>query len=173
MMKKIIFPLIAAVFMFTSCSDDDVATESTNNNAAIAGSYVLTSLIADVPVDLNQDMVTDMQLINETTCFDTMALNLDLNGTFTSTVAEVSFDAANVLQCTTNVETGTYTFANGVLTVTININGGTATESQQVTLTSTTLSFNVDDNDVTQFFTNTAGTPASAITSLDFIYTKI
>lgn len=170
-MKKIILPLIAAVLVFTSCTED--AVTATNNNAAIAGNYVLNSLTADVAVDLNQDMSSDMELTNETTCFDTMAINFDINGSFTSTVAEVSFDAANNLQCTTKVETGTYTYANGALTITLNINGGTATETQQILLTPTSFSFNVDDNDVAQYFSGAAGTPASSIMSLDFVYNKI
>ncbi len=170
-MKNIILPLIAAMFIFTSCTDD--TNQTTNSNAALVGNYVLSTLTGDVAVDLDQDMTSDMELTSETNCFDNMAISFNADGTFTSTVAEVSFDASNNLLCTTNVETGTYSYANGTLTVTININGGTATESQQVLLTPTSLSFNVDDNDVAQYFSGAAGTPASGITSLDFVYTKI
>jgi len=171
MMKKIIFSLIGVVFMLASCSEE--SPKSSNTNAAIAGNYVLSTLTADVAVDLNQDMNNDVELTNETTCFDAMTINFDLNGSFTSTIAEVSFDTANNLQCTTVIETGTYVYSNGTLTITINVNGGTVTESQQVVLTPTSLSFNVDDNDVAQYFNGAAGTPASSITSLDFVYDKI
>ncbi|MGJ8683600.1 MAG: lipocalin family protein [Nonlabens sp.] len=170
-MKKLILPLLAGILLITSCSDN--SNQTTNSNAALVGNYVLTTLTSDVAVDLNQDMATDMELTNETTCFDNMAISFNADGTFTSTVAEVSFDNANVLQCNTSVETGTYSYGNGLLTITVNINGGTATESQQVVLTATTLSFNVDDNDVAQYFSGAVGTPASSITSLDFVYTKI
>lgn len=171
MMKKLILPLVAAVMIFTSCEDSPAP--STNNNAAIAGNYVLSTLTADVPVDLDQDMNSDMELTNETTCFNTMTINFNANGTFTSTVAEVSFDAANNLQCNTAVETGTYSYAAGTLTITVNVNGGTVTESQQVVLTTNSLSFTVTDTDVAQYFSGAAGTPASSITSLDFVYNKI
>lgn len=170
-MKKIIFPLIAVVFIFTGCTEN--AAPAVNNNATIAGNYILSTLTADVAVDLDQNLTSDMELTTETICFDTMAINFDLNGTFTSTVAEVSFDSTGVLLCNTTVQTGTYNYTNGTLTVTVNVNGGTATESQQVSLTATSLSFNVDDSDVAQYFSGAAGTPAAAITSLDFVYNKI
>ncbi|GAL00152.1 hypothetical protein IL45_11695 [Nonlabens ulvanivorans] len=171
MMKKLIFPLIAILFAFTACTNDE--NQSINNNAALVGNYVLSTLTADVAVDLNQDMITNMELTNETNCFDSMAISFNADGTFTSTIAEVSFDASNNLVCNTNVESGTYSYANGTLTITVNVNGGTATESQQVLLTTSTLSFNVDDNDVAQYFSGAAGTPASGIMSLDFVYNKI
>lgn len=171
MMKNIFYPLIALLFVFTACSDDD--NQSINNNTALVGNYVLSTLTADVAVDLNQDMITNIELTDETSCFDTMAIAFNADGTFSSTVAEVSFDAANNLICNTSVESGTYSYVNGVLTITISVNGGTATESQQVLLTPTSLSFNVDDNDVAQYFSGASGTPASGITSLDFVYNKI
>lgn len=171
MMKNIILPLIAMLFAFTACTNDE--NQSVNSNAALVGNYVLSTLTADVAVDLNQDMVTNTELTVETNCFDAMAISFNADGTFSSTIAEVSFDAANNLICNTSVESGTYSYANGTLTITVNINGGTATESQQVLLTPTTLSFNVDDNDVAQYFSGAAGTPASGITNLDFVYNKI
>lgn len=172
MMKKIILPLIAVLVAFTACTDDDTP-QVTNNNASIVGNYVLSTLTADVAVDFNQDMTSNTELTNETNCFDTMDITFNANGTFTSTVSEGSFDTANNLVCTSLVESGTFNYLNGILTVTIMVNGGSITESQQVVLTPTTLSFNVDDNDVAQYLNNTSGTPASAITSLDFVYNKI
>ncbi|WP_438962185.1 lipocalin family protein [Nonlabens sp.] len=170
MMKKLILPLLATAMIFMGCEDSPAP--ASNNNAAIAGTYVLSTLTADVAVDLDQDMSSDVELTNETSCFDTMTITFNSDGTFSSTVAEVSFDASNNLQCNTAVETGTYSYAAGTLTITVNVNGGTITESQQVVLTATTLSFNVDDNDVAQYFSGAPGTPAASISSLDFVYDK-
>lgn len=170
MMKKIFLCLSAVAMLLVSC---ERSTESTTNNQALVGDYVLTSLVADVAVDLDQDGTSDSQLLNETTCFDNVAITFDANGNFTTTVSEVGFDANNVLTCSTIVTSGTYTFANSVLTITTPINGGSVTESKAVILTPTTLEIGATDAEVAQYFTNSPGTPASAITQVDAVYTKI
>lgn len=170
MMKKIILSLCVIAALLVSCDDN---AKSTTNTQSITGNYVLTSLVADVAVDLDQDGTSDSQLMNETTCFDNVAINFDANGNFTTTVSEVGFDANNVLTCSTIVTSGTYTFANSVLTITTPINGGSVTESKAVILTATTLEIGATDAEVAQYFTNSPGTPASAITQIDAVYTKI
>lgn len=169
-MKKIMLIMCVVAATLVSCDDN---AKSTSNTQSIAGNYVLTSLVSDVAVDLDQDGTSDTQLMNETTCFDTVAISFDANGNFTTTVSEVGFDANNVLTCSTIVTTGTYTFANSVLTITTAVNGGSVTESKAVLLTATTLEIGATDTEVAQYFTNSPGTPASAITQIDAIYTKI
>jgi hypothetical protein len=168
-MKKFFLGFAAMLFL-VACESN--STNNGNNNAAIAGDYVLTALSSDVAVDLNSDGSSSMDLMSETTCFDAMTISFGINGDFTSTIAEVGFDQNNVLTCSTSVQSGTYSYANNLLTITVNVNGGTATDSQAVVLTPTNLSFSVTDADVAQYFSGAAGTPASGITELDFVYTK-
>lgn len=169
-MKKLILSLSAVVVILVSCDDN---SKSTSNTQSIVGNYVLTSLIADIAVDLDQDGSTDTQLMNETTCFDNVAITFDANGNFTSTISEVGFDANNVLTCSTIVANGTYSFSNSILTITTPINGGSATESQPVVLTPSTLEISATGADVAQYFTNMPGTPASGINQINAVYTKI
>lgn len=168
-MKSITYFISLCILVLVSCESESTS----NNNPTLSGNYRLTSLIADVAVDLNQDGATNTQVMNETTCFDTVAINFSNNTNFNASYSEVGFDVNNVLTCATNMQSGTYTYSNGVLSITVPVNGGTVTESHNVLLTPTTLEFTVTDADVANYFSGAPGTPAANITQLDVVYTKI
>jgi hypothetical protein len=171
-MKKFIGLLMVAAFIMTSCDSDTAGRNAMTTT--VAGTYILTSLIADVAVDFNQDGAFNTELLNEAACFSSMDVEFMSNGDFTSTVAIPEFDAMNILMCPTSTQTGTYILdSSSLLTVTIDINGGTITEDRQLTLTPTTFEFNVTGQDLDRYITNRAGTPAGTITSLTATYTKI
>ncbi len=171
MMTKYI-SLLAVLFLFASCEKN--ASNSNNIMSTITGSYVLTSLVSDIAVDFDQDGVSQTQLLNEAACFSSMDINFMANGDFNATVAEPEFDAMNVLSCPTSLQTGTYTIdPSNLLMVTANINGGTITESIQLTVTATTIEFTVSDADLNRYINGRAGTPAANITSLQATYTRI
>jgi len=172
-MKKLTYLGILMTLLLGSCDED--AANRPNNALNVSGDYVLTSVVADVAVDLDDDAAVDTELFNETDCFDNWDVSFTANGDFVATAAAAEFDANNDLICNTINADGTYTFdtASSVLTATINVNGGTVTESQPVAFTATTFSFTVTDQDVSQYFTNDPGTPVSDITQLQFTYTKI
>ncbi|MEN8898927.1 MAG: hypothetical protein ABF251_09485 [Nonlabens sp.] len=171
-MKKFIGFLMVAAFILTSCESDTAGRSALTTN--VAGTYILTSLVADLAVDFNQDGVFDTELLNEAACFSNMDVDFMVNGDFTSTVAFPEFDAMNVLSCPTGTETGTYILdSSNILTLTVDVNGGTVTEDIQLSLTPTTFEFTVTGQDLDRYITSRAGTPAGNITSLIATYTKI
>ncbi len=169
-MKRILFLIAGVALGLTGCDPATVTTTSTN---ALTGNYVITSLQADVAVDLDADLVRRTDLLQEAPCLQQMNVSFNADGTFTTVVTDVIFNHNNMLRCTPSTETGTYTYVNGVLTLTTNVNGGTVTESQAVVLTPTTFSFTFNAARVNQLFSDLSTTPAAGITTLDFVYTRI
>lgn len=169
-MKKILLGLATVALLSMSCETENVSTQSVS---AIAGNYVLTTLQANAAVDLDGNGTSSTDLMTEAVCVQQMTVNFDTNGGFTAVVADVSYDVNNQLTCTTTTETGTYTFVNGLLTMTANVNGGTVTESKMVVLNPTTFSFTIDSTDIMRFFPDIAMTAANGITNLNVVYTKI
>lgn len=168
---KNIFNLVAvSCLLFMSCDTENLATLSVN---AIAGNYVITTVTANNAVDLNGDGTSSTDILSEATCVQQMNVTFDPNGTFTAVVADVTYDANNLLVCTTSTETGTYAYANGMLTITANVNGGTVSETQAVILTPTTFSFTLSSARINQAFPDLNTTPAAGITNLDVVYTRI
>jgi hypothetical protein len=170
-MKKLLV-LITVFLVIIGCE-----SESANSNTAnvhIAGNYVLTSLIANTPVDFNQDGVSHTDLVNEATCFSSMDVDFMLNGDFAARVAEPDFDLNNNFSCLISSQNGTYSLdANSVLTIIAQVNGGTITENKAVIFTPTTFEFTITGQELNQYVGGRTGTPAASITSLDAIYTKI
>lgn len=169
-MKQILFLILITTLIFSSCDSSTVATTSAN---ALVGNYVISSLQANVAVDLNADLVSSTDLLQEATCLQQMNVSFNADGTFTTLVTDVNFNASNILLCTPSTETGTYTYVNGVLSLTTNVNGGTVTESQVVVLTPTTFSFTFGGARINQLFSDLSTTPAGGITTLNFVYTRI
>lgn len=169
-MKKLLFLAGFTILLLTSCDPESLTTQSTN---AIAGSYVVTSLQSNVAVDLDGNGTSSTDMLSEATCVQQMTVDFNANGTFSAVVADVSFDVNNILVCTTSVETGTYTYANGILTVTAMFNGGSVTESQAVVLNPTNFSFTLDSNRINQAFPDLSTTRAAGISNLDIVYTRI
>jgi hypothetical protein len=171
-MKKLTALGMIIVIMMMSCDGDDASRNAASSN--VSGSYVLTSLIADVAVDFNQDGVTDTELLNEAVCFSSMNVDFMTNGDFTAIVAEPDFDSMNVLSCPASMQTGTYMLnASNLLTLVIDVNGGTITEDKQVVLSATTFQFTLTGQDLDQYISGRVGTPAGSINSLQVVYTKI
>ncbi|MFT7428987.1 MAG: hypothetical protein ACI9IZ_001483, partial [Nonlabens sp.] len=95
-MKKLIGLIIIFIFII-GCESESASRNTANVN--IAGNYVLTSLIANTPVDFNQDGVSHTELLIEATCFSSMDVDFMVNGDFFATVAEPDFDTNNNLSC--------------------------------------------------------------------------
>jgi hypothetical protein len=170
-MKKVI-GLIIIFLSIIGCESESSSRNTANVN--IAGNYVLTSLIANTPVDFNQDGVSHTELLIEATCFSSMDVDFMVNGAFVASVAEPDFDINNNLSCLISSQNGTYSLdPNSVLTIVANVNGGTITENKAVTFTPTTFELTITGQDLNQYVGGRTGTPAATITSLDAIYTKI
>jgi hypothetical protein len=170
-MKKFL-GLISIFLVITGCESESANSSTANVN--IAGSYVLTSLMANTAVDFNQDGVSHIELLNEATCFSSMDVDFMVNGDFFARVAEPDFDVNNNFSCLISSQNGTYSLdANSVLTIIAQVNGGTVTENKVVVFTPTTFEFTITGQELNQYVGGRTGTPAAAITSLDAVYTKI
>lgn len=176
MKKFYLFVAMATLAIgFNSCSDDDIAPLNPNQNSSLVGDWVLTSLVSDVALDLDLDAAADTEIMNETDCFDDMQITFNADDTFSSTVTEIKFEGVNqdMLTCTDSVQTGTFSFNGSVLTITLNVAGGTVTEDQTINLQTNTLQITVTSADVAQFFSNPGNNPAANVNQLIFTYTKI
>jgi|GEM_PF-2937501 len=169
MKTNLLLTAFAIVFL-SSCDTNNPVTLSAN---AIAGTYVITSLQANVAVDLDNNGSSSTNIMAEAVCVQQMTVNFDAAGIFTAVVADVTYDANNLLVCTISTETGTYTYVNGLLTITATVNGGTVSETQAVVLTPTTFSFTLNSARINQAFPGLGTTAAAGITNLDVVYTKI
>lgn len=161
-----------------SCSsDDDGSGEQTTS---LGGVWLLTELNATPATDLNNDGVASVNLLTETTCFDTTAFSFQGNntGTVNSTIATLEIDQNQIVNCAVRTDSGTYSISGNTLSVTIDINGGTATETRQVVLTGNgsnagdTLAFFVANNEIGAYVNDPGNTVASSIQNLEFVYTK-
>ncbi|MEO9952649.1 hypothetical protein [Nonlabens sp.] len=169
-MKNVFF-LCVLILSLSSCESDDAARSSLNST--VAGDYVLTSLISDIPVDFNGDGVSNVELLLEASCFSSMDVSFLINGDFTSTVAEPAFDGNNNLSCPLSSQSGSYLLdANSVLTVIANVSGGTITDSKQVVFTPTTFEFTVTGAEMDRYISGRNSTPAAGISSLMAVYTR-
>lgn len=173
-MKKVL--LLFAVFTLTlaSCGDDDLASAPAAASSTLVGDYVLTSLLADVPVYLDGVSTNaSPQLMGTTFCFDNLDLNFLADGSFTAGFPELDLTINNLLSCTSSSVSGTYSLsATDVLSITLPVDGGTVTETKQVTITPTTLSFTLTASEVDTYFNPDPGTSLGAIGSLQVTYTR-
>ncbi|WP_299126968.1 hypothetical protein [uncultured Winogradskyella sp.] len=79
-MKKLIFTLfsLASLVLITSCESDDDA--STNSDASIEGTWLLTAWNSSIPLDLNNDGTASTNLLDEVNCLTNETIVFDANG---------------------------------------------------------------------------------------------
>jgi hypothetical protein len=87
----------------SACSDDD---SSSNSNAAVAGTYNLTMVIAPEPVDFDKNTVSSLNLMMESPCYSGSKIILNDNGTFAANYSSVFF--ASDTGCITDQSSGTW-----------------------------------------------------------------
>ena len=173
-----ILALATLTIAATSCSsDDDAGTQA--STASIDGAYVLSSMVSTPAVDLNGDGTSNSDLLMESNCFDSMAISLNSNGTFSSNVSTLEFDSmGNISNCASRTDSGTWTFSDPTLTLTVNIPGGSATENRQVTTTVvggiiTEFSFDISETEADQYVNDPGNTSGSNITGLTLGFSRI
>ena len=101
---------IGVLFLFFSCANDDSSSNLIEPTPTLNGNYILTTLNADVPVDLNNDDITNTNLLEETSCFDIMEVNFNTDGSFSAINSKFDFNggaSGNEVTCTTRTDSGT------------------------------------------------------------------
>jgi hypothetical protein len=115
-MKKIFLPVLLIAGLLASCSDDD---DNNNDNADLAGTYNLTSVMAPMAVDYNMDEIASQNLMEESPCYMDSYITLNANKTFTSEYNYVLFVSST--GCDTEPGEGTWDEEDGQLVLTNNI----------------------------------------------------
>jgi len=165
---------ITACLILSSCSDDDDTNISVLSNSDIEGNWAITEINSTPAVDLESNGNTDPNLLNQTNCFDGMALDFDSNGNLNVTSTEITFDenASPSFVCSLRNDLGSYLISGGNLTVTIPISGNQETQTISVNIQNNTMSFSLTQSDVAQFFNIPSGENFSSINELEFVYQK-
>lgn len=150
------------------------ATITTND---LIGTWELTKMQADSATDLNGDKVHNHNLLEETSCFNTMDITFYNNGTFSTNNATMTFEdgaSENDFTCLGNAyDEGTWTVNNDVLELTMIIEGSEYVHSKQLSLENGTFRFNVSKFESDQYVSDPGNTRASQIRILALEYSKI
>lgn len=150
------------------------ATITTND---MIGHWNLTQMIADTPVNLNDDEVSNVNLLNETSCFNTMSITFNSDGTFTSNNATMTFEAgtqANKFSCISDrSDDGTWLVRNDSLILNLEIDSYSYTHKKLINLESDKFNFDVNKIESNQYVNDPGDTQASGIRILELEYTKV
>ena len=166
---------IGVLFLFFGCDNDDSSSNLIEPTPTLNGTYILTTINADVPVDLNNDDITNTNLLEETSCFDIMEVNFNTDGSFSAINSKFDFNggaSGNEVTCTTRTDSGTWSLTENELTLSVIIAGSTITETKEILLTNTTFSFSVTESEIDAYVEDTSQSSASSITELFLEYTK-
>lgn len=176
--------LLSAVLIF-SCSkgNDELNNESlriVNANALVKedliGNWSLSRMQADVPVDLNDDAISNTNLLAETSCFNTMGVIFYADGTFLTNNARLDFNAGatnDKFDCISDrKDQGTWDVMDDKLLMSIVIDGKTYNHEKVLVMTANTFAFEVSKIESNQYVTDPGNTQASEIRILELEYSK-
>jgi hypothetical protein len=159
--------------LLISCESDDSTPEPLSQND-IQGEWYLTQLNANEPVDLNNDNEENIDLTQETSCFNGMLVNFE-NDTYQFTYPKINFTGQNneTLSCEDTLNTGTYTLENNILTATTTIEGSSNNENVTVGLNNNQLKFTVTNSQVSAYLNLDNSTNENAdLEFLEFVFEK-
>ena len=191
-MKKIALNLFAvsltAVFA-VSCSSEAVNDEMSSLNSTVnvfekqdirqddlVGTWKIESMISDVAVDLNSDGASNTEILEETTCFDTLFFNFNAEGGVLAHQARLSF-ANGEMQCDgEGTYSAAYEVAGNELFVSFQSGGSPITISKTIGLSSADgamyLHVAIEDFEVEELVNDPGNTSVSSIHRIEMIYKK-
>ena len=189
MMKNLTLPRLICLSLFslllTSCTKDEIATDAKVlevSNATITfndliGSWELSQMISDTAVNLNNDAVSNTNLLSETSCFNNMSITFNSDGTFTSNNATMTFESGtstDKFACISDrIDTGAWKVDDNNLILSTEIDGYTYTHFKKLSLTINTFAFDVTKIESDQYVDDPGNTQASEIRILELEYTKV
>ncbi len=177
--------LLVFGMIVSSCSKEDAAesevlrvsnvTAITSND--LIGHWVLSKMIADTAVDLNDDNLGNTNLLEETSCFNTMSITFNSDGTFVTNNATMTFesgDSQDKFSCVSDrMDSGDWEVSEGNLILSMMVDGATYTHSKTINLGTGTFSFDVSKIESDQYVNDSGDTPASQIRILELEYMKV
>ncbi len=183
---KIILVFALAIVSF-ACSkeettDSDTSFKTSNFAASInpddlVGEWKLSAMQADTLVDLNQDGTGDINLINESSCFNDMKIIFSQDKTFSTTNARLDFNGGTTnaeFVCVKNrVDFGTWDVEGTDLILNINIDGTIYTERKPLNYNTSTFAFDISKAESNVYVSDPGDTSASRIRILALEYSRI
>ncbi len=171
--------------IFTSCTTDSdvmnseelkVSNATAINPADLIGSWDLSKMLADSAVDLDKNGSSSTNLLDETTCFNTMSITFEEGGAFNSNNATMTFEGGESLdqfRCLDDrQDKGYWKVENNELVLMMLFDGDTITHRKPLDMTSNTFSFDVNRLESEQYVTDPGNTSASNIRILELEYTR-
>lgn len=142
----------------------------------LIGHWNLSRMVADTAVNLNDDGVSNINLLEETSCFNNMSITFSSDGTFITNNATMTFEAGgqgDEFSCITDrMDSGTWEVTENNLVLTMIIDGYTYTHSKAINMTTGTFAFDVTKIESDQYVDDPGNTQASEIRILELEYTK-
>ncbi|TRO64290.1 DUF5004 domain-containing protein [Christiangramia sabulilitoris] len=178
-----LYILLAGIVISCSKEEEDLndqlkisnATAITNND--MYGHWILSGMIADVEIDLDDDMVSSKNLLEETSCFDNMYITFRQDGTFNSNNAQMTFEsgtAQDEFSCLADrKDNGAWEVRNDSLILNLQINSTTYIHKKLINLGTDKFSLDVTKIESDQYVTDPGNTQASPIRILELEYTRI
>lgn len=174
--------MLLAVVMMASCNDEPIDPalldainnpNDQNNPIPVTGTYVMTAFNTSVPVDLNNDGVSNNNHMLETNCYNNSFLVLNNNNTFTATGKGVEIETDSATNTTTiacyddGVTAGTWTLSGNNVSFNYVFDGETFSDT--FVRSGNTLTYTIQGGEVV----GTAnGQPVYLTTNIEIIYTK-
>jgi hypothetical protein len=191
-MKKIALNLCVlsiAFTLFIGCSTETIDKENSSLNATaslfegqdiqqhqLVGTWKIVSMISDVAVDLNADGGSSSNLLEETTCFDSMYFVFNAEGVVETEQGKISITEEEMNCHGTGVYSANYTVSGNSLTVNVEIDEQVYTLTKTIGLSSGVkgeyLHVAVEDYEVEQIVSDPGTTVASDIKRIEVVYKK-
>lgn len=184
-LKKTLF-VAGSILLLGSCepNNDDIAAvniSQTNltviDRDSMVGEWQLTTMQADTLVDLNGDGIGHVNILEETTCFDTMSVTFNDDGTFSTVNSKLDFNYganADEFKCLSGrTDQGTWDVENDELILNLEINGEVYTDRKLIDKDIDTFGFDVSKFESSQYVDDPGDSHASHILVLAVEYTRV
>ncbi|HEY9184623.1 MAG TPA: DUF5004 domain-containing protein [Salegentibacter sp.] len=180
------FFVLALVIILGSCepNDEDImAADISETNLtvidrdAMVGEWQLTTMQADSLVDLNDDGIGHENILEETTCFDSMGITFYDDGTFTTVNSKLDFNYGpngDEFKCLSGrTDHGTWDIENDELILNLEINAEVYTDRKIINKEADKFGFDVSKFESSQYVDDPGDSHASHILVLAVEYTRV
>ena len=177
--------LILAV-IFTACEKENLeagdenlqVTNLTITKSDLEGEWELSGMIADEPVDLNNDGVSSYNLLDEASCFDRMNAVFNNDGSFSTINGRLDFNSGENKDSFTcgndRQDFGSWDLKDdNILMLTMTINGQDYTHEKDLQLDGNTFSFEISKMESDEYVDDPGDSQASHVRILSLEYTRI
>lgn len=178
------FALLITLFL-TSCEAESIEasaeiqeTNLTVTKSELEGEWELTGMIADDPVDLNNDGVASFNLLDEASCFDRMNAVFNNDGSFSTINGRLDFNSGenqDEFTCGTDRQDfGTWDLKDeNVLMLTLTINGQSYTHNKNLDFNGDTFAFEISKFESDEYVDNQEESVAKDVRILYLEYSRV